>query len=104
MAVQHPIAGILCDKFDIPRLRHAQKHRVSWAPGRRWLSSSFCARDYKLMAVKVDRMVVHPQIDQADADALSMTHNKRGVAWTRFSVEGHPAQPPLPAVRACYIA
>src|SRR5258708_36109957 len=44
------------------------------------------------MAVKMDRMVVHPEIDQADADSLSVTHDERSVGWTGFSIEGKPVE------------
>src|SRR5216683_6868552 len=92
MAVQHPVARIIGHELHITRLGNSHEHRVSWSPCRFGLASSFRSRNYELMAVKVDRMVVHPQIDEADADALPVPHDKRSVGWTGFSVEGKPVK------------
>src|SRR5712664_794503 len=55
------------------------------------------------MAVKMDRMVVHPEIDQADADSLPVTHDERSVGWTGFSIEGKPVELHVHGVRDIYV-
>src|SRR4030081_1360976 len=99
MAVQHPVARIVGHELYVTRLGYAHEHRVSWSPCRFGLAASFRSRNYELVAVKVDRMVVHPQIDEADADALSVPHDERSVGWTRFSVERKPVELPVHGVR-----
>src|SRR5712691_2182197 len=99
MAVQHPVAGIACNKRDIARLRYAHDYRVSRSPSRFGLAASFSPRNYELVPMKVDRMVVHPQIDKADADTLPMPHDERSVGWTGFSVEGKPVELHIHGVR-----
>src|SRR5260370_30851038 len=92
MAVQHPIAGIVGDKFDVARLRYTHEHRVSRAPRRLRLSSSFCARDDKLMAMKMDRMVVHAEVDQANPYTLPVPHDQGSRRGPRFAVEREPVE------------
>src|SRR3989442_1064209 len=92
MAMEHPVAGVAGNELHIARLRHSYEYGVSRAPRGLWLSSSFRARDDKLMAVKMDRMVVHAEVDETDADALPVSHDERSVGWTRLSVEGEPVE------------
>src|SRR5713226_7345211 len=92
MAMEHPVAGVVGNELHIARLRHSYEYGVSRTPRGLWLSSSFRARNDKLMAMKMDRMVVHSQIDEADADALPVPHDERSVGWTGFSVEGKPVK------------
>src|SRR5713226_46776 len=92
MAVQHPVARIIGDKLHIAGLGNSHEHRVSRSPRRFGLAASFSTCNYELVPMKVDRMVVHPQIDEADADALPVPHDERSVGWTRFSVEGKPVE------------
>ena len=99
MTVQHPISGVVGNELHIARLRHSYEYGVSRTPRGLWLSSSFRARDDKLMAMKMDRMVVHSQIDEADADALPVPYDERSVGWTGFSVEGEPVELHVHGVR-----
>src|SRR4030088_3139417 len=92
MAVQHPVAGIVCNKLDVARLRYPNEYRVPRSPCRLGLAASFSPCNYELVAMKVDGMVVHSQIDEADAHALSVSHNQRSVGWTGFSVESKPVE------------
>src|SRR5258707_6543198 len=92
MAVQHPIAGIVGDKFDVARLRYTHEHRVSRAPRRLRLSSSFCARDDKLTAMKMDRMVVHAEVAQAKPYTLPLPHNQGSRLASRFAVAREPVE------------
>jgi len=75
MAVKHPVAGITGDEFHIARLCDADEDSIARAPGGFGLAAAFGAGDDKLMTVKVDGMVVHAEIDQADADAFAMAHD-----------------------------
>src|SRR5439155_25027655 len=99
MAMEHPVAGVAGNELHIARLRHSYEYGVSRTPRGLWLSSSFRARDDKLMAMKMDRMVVHSQIDEADADALPVPYDERSVGWTGFSVEGEPVELHVHGVR-----
>src|SRR5882672_10942979 len=92
MAGQHPVTRTLGDKFDVTRLRHTHEHRVSRAPGRLRLSPSFCSRDYKLMTVEVDWVVIHPEVDQANAHPFPMPYEQRSSGRPGFPVEGEPVE------------
>src|SRR6266567_3317865 len=81
------------------RIRHSYEYGISGTPRGLWLSSSFRAGDDKLMAVKMDRMVVHTEVDETDADALPVPHDERSVGWTRLSVEGEPVELHVHGVR-----
>jgi len=88
--VQHPVTGICSDKFDVARLRYTHEHRVSWAPCRLGLASSFRARNDKLMAMKVNRVVIHAEVDQANTHTLTVPHNQRSRRRRRSAVQGEP--------------
>src|SRR5437763_2038216 len=88
MAMQHPVAGVVGNELHIARLRHSYEYGISRTPRGLRLSSSFRAGDDKLMAVKMDRMVVHAEVDETNANTLPVPHNERSVGWTRLSVEG----------------
>ena len=62
--MQHPVARIVCNKFHIARLRYSYEHCISRTPRGLRLSSSFTTGNYKLVSMKVDRVVVHPEIDE----------------------------------------
>src|SRR5438270_12282683 len=99
MAVQHPIARIIGHELHVTRLGYTYEHGVSRTPCRFGLAASFSTCNYELVPMQVDRMVVHPQIDEADADALSVPHDERSVGWTRFSVERKPVELHVHGVR-----
>src|ERR1700735_1120868 len=99
MAMQHPVSGIVRHKLDIPRLRHSYKHRVSRSPCRLGLAASFSPCNYELVPMKVDGMVVHPQIDKANTDALPVPHDQRSRRRPRFAVEGQPIELHVHGVR-----
>src|SRR6202040_1070861 len=63
------------------------------------LTASFSACNDKLVTMKVDGMVVHSEIDKADADAFSVPHNQRSGGRTGFSVEGEPVELHIHGVR-----
>src|SRR5437660_7521304 len=99
MAVQHPVARIIGHELHVTRLGNSNEHGVSWSPCRFGLAASFRSGNYELVPMQVDRMVVHPQIDEADADALSVPHDERSVGWTRSSVERKPVELHVHGVR-----
>src|SRR5882672_6712021 len=99
MTVQHPVAGIVGYEFHVTRLGNSHEHRVSRSPCRFGLASSFRTCNYELVPMKVDRMVVHAEVDEADADALPVPYDERSVGWARFSVERKPVELHVHGVR-----
>src|ERR1700716_1634472 len=99
MAVQHPVPWVAGDKLHIAGLRYTYEHRVSRSPCRLGLAASFCASHQELMTVKVDRGVVHAEVDQAKAHALAVPHNQRSGRWPLFAVEGEPVELHIHGVR-----
>ena len=75
MAMQHPVAFILRNEFDIARLRYADNHRIARIPARFRNAPAFRAGDVKLMAVQMNRVMIHAEIDDANAHALALFHN-----------------------------
>src|SRR3989454_7557269 len=99
MAMQHPVAGIAGHELHVAGLCDSDEDSISRTPRGLGLSSSFRAGDDKLMAVKMDRMVVHAEVDETDADALPVAHDERSVGWTRLAVEGEPVELHVHGVR-----
>src|SRR5216684_8891073 len=99
MAVQHPVAGIIGYELHVTRLGNSHEDRVSRAPCRFGLAASFRSSDYKLMAVKMDRVVVHAEVNKANTNAFTVPHDERSIGWTRFSVEGKPVELHVHGVR-----
>jgi hypothetical protein len=99
MAMEHPVAGVAGNELRIPRLRYFYEYCISRTPRGLRLSSSFSTCNYELVPMNVDRMVVHPQIDEADADALPVPDDERSDGWTGFSVEGKPVELHVHGVR-----
>src|ERR1700675_567159 len=88
MAMQHPVARIVGNEFHIARLRYSYEHCISRTPRGLRLPSSFTTCNYKLVSMKVDRVVVHPEIDETDADALPVPHDQRSRGRPRLPIEG----------------
>src|SRR5216683_4128773 len=92
MTMEHPVAGVAGNELHIAGLRDTHKDCVSWSPCGFGLAASFSACNDELVPMKVDRMVVHSQINTADADALPVPHNQGSGGWARFSVEREPIE------------
>ena len=75
MAVDHPRAGIFRFEFHYLRLRHSDEHCVRWIPGRFRRAAAFRARDYELMSMQVNRMMIHAEIDKTQSYAATETNN-----------------------------
>src|SRR5437899_3153762 len=99
MAMKHPVSRIGRHKLDIPRLRHSYQNRISRTPRGSWLASSFRPGNHELVAVKMDRMVVYTEVDEANADSLSVPHDERSVGWTGFTIECEPVELHVHGVR-----
>src|ERR1700746_3371248 len=99
MAMQHPVSRVAGDELHIARLCDADENRVARTPSGFGLAASFSARNDKLVTMKVDRMVVHSEVDKADTDAFPMPHNQRSGGRTGFSVEGEPVELHIHGVR-----
>src|SRR5438105_12489795 len=99
MAMQHPIAWIARDKLHIARLRHSYEYRVSRPPRGLRLSPSFRAGDNKTVAMKMNGVVVHSEVDHANAHPLTVSHDQRSRRRPRFAVEGEPVELHVQGVR-----
>ena len=69
--MNHPVAGIIGDELDGASLRDADQDGVVRSPGGLRLAAAFGAGDCELMAVHVDGVMVHAEIDEAEADAIA---------------------------------
>src|ERR1700685_1216427 len=92
MAVKHPCPRVIRDKFHIARLSHAHQYRVSGVPGRLRDTTAFRACYIKSMAVKVDRVVIHSEIDHSDTNAVAQPHNEWSRSWTGLSIKEQPIE------------
>ena len=80
-----PVAGIVRDELDVARLRHADEHRVLGNDRRRRDAAALGASHIKLVPVHVHRVVIHPEIHQADADAFPELARSAGSSPVRPS-------------------
>ena len=78
MTMKMPIARIVRDELNVAGLRHAHEHGVRRLDGRRTYASALRSRHRELMAMQMNWMVIHTEIDEPDADALSEFHQQRG--------------------------
>ena len=44
------------------------------------------------MAVQVNRVMIHSQIDHADANSITEANNERSVGWSSFPVNQQPVE------------
>ena len=90
--MQHPIPDVFGVKLNVTRLCNSSKHGVLFIPEVLWFPSSFGPCDYELIAMQVNGMVIHPQIDQPDAHSLALFHQHRGCGRSRLAIEGEPVE------------
>src|SRR5882762_1841689 len=99
MAVQHPVAGIAGGKLHIAGLRYTHEYRVSRSPRGLRLSSSFRAGDNKSVAMKMNGMMVHSEVDEANPDSIPVTDDQRCGCRSGLAVEGEPVKLHVHGVR-----
>src|SRR5712691_10579345 len=99
MAMKHPVTGIVRYKLDIARLRHSYQDRISRTPRGLRLSSSFRAGHDKTVAMKMNGVVVHAEVDQANPHTLTVSHDQRSCRRSRFAIEGEPVELHVHGVR-----
>src|ERR1700720_973545 len=71
VAVDHPVAGIFGFELDDFGLRDANENGVGGIPGGFGSAAAFGAGDDELVAVEVNWMVVHAEIDEAGTAATA---------------------------------
>src|SRR6266481_6947835 len=92
MAVDHPVAGIFGFELDDFGLRDADENRVRGIPGGFGSAAAFGAGDDELIAVEMNGMVIHTEIDEAEADAAAETRDERRDGGSGGAVEGEPVE------------
>ena len=86
--MNHPVAGIVRVEFDRSRLRNSNEHCVIRSPSCFGLTAAFRSGDYKLMAVQMNGVMIHSEVDEAKPYAISEADDERGCGRRRFAVEG----------------
>ena len=71
VAVEVPIAFVVGDELDVARLRDADEYGVGGFDSGRADTARFGTCDLELMSGDVHRVVVHPEIDDANSHALA---------------------------------
>src|SRR5947209_4617522 len=99
MAVQHPVAWIICDELYISRLCDADEHCIARHPGGLGNSAAFRSSGSKGVAVQMDRMVIHTEVDHANSNAIPETNDERSRRGTGLSVQDEPVEFHVHAVR-----
>jgi hypothetical protein len=87
---QHPVAGIVGEELDIPRLANTDQHRVARPPSRFGNAPSLRTRDMEGVSMHVHRMMVHAQVHKANAYAVALSHDERSDVWPCFAIEQQP--------------
>src|SRR5262245_38311259 len=103
MTMDHPVADILGLKFDVACLGNTHQDRISRVPGRFRDTPPLGSSYYKLMAVKVHRVVVHPQIDETKTNAFALPRQH----WSRrrpgLPINSQPVEFHSERVRHCVV-
>ena len=92
VAVEHPVAGIVGDELDVAGLGDADEDGVAGPPGGFGDAAALGAGGVEGVAVDVHGVVVHAEVDEADADALALAHDERGGGGAGFAVEQEPVE------------
>ena len=90
MAVEHPVAGIFGVELNYAGLGDADKDGVHRVPRGFGSAPAFGAGLHELVAVKVDRVMIHTHVDDAKADATAEARDHRRDRRSGKTVEGEP--------------
>ena len=90
MAVDHPIAGVVGYELYAAGLGYADEDGVSGPPSGFGDSSSFGAGDVEGVSVHVHWVMIHAEVDEADADAIAEADDERSIGGTSFAVQEEP--------------
>ena len=90
MAVEHPVAGIVGDEFDVACLRNADEHGVARPPRRLRDAAAFGAGDVEGVAVQVHRVMVHAEVHEPDAHTAAERHDHGRDGGAGLAVEDEP--------------
>src|ERR1700758_1975110 len=92
MAVNHPIARILRFKLDVTRLGYAHEHGVLRTPRTFRLAPSFGSSHDELMAMEVDGVMVHAEIQKSNLHPVPEPDNEGSCRRTCLAVERQPVE------------
>ena len=90
--MQHPVTDVFGVELDVAGLRDTYQDRILREPERLRLSSSLRSGHHELIAMKVNRVMVHAQVHDADANPLSLFHQHGCGVGTGPAIEGHPVE------------
>src|SRR6266436_10258325 len=92
VTVNHPVAGIFGFELDDFGLCDADEDRVGGIPGGFGSAAAFGARDDELVAVEMDGVVIHAEVDEAETDAAAEARNEWRGGGGGEAVEGEPIE------------
>ena len=88
VTVHHPVARIVGNELDVPRLSHSDNNVVARNPCRIRDSTAFGARDPKRVSVQVHRLLIQcAEVDEANPNTLSQLANQRRCVWAAVSIK-----------------
>src|SRR5260370_2760650 len=90
MTVQHPLSWIFRYELEVARLPNSNPYGVCRYPRRLWLPSTFRAGHNERVAVQVNRMMVHAEVDESYAHATAQPHYERRGHGTTGTVKRQP--------------
>ncbi len=92
MAVQHPVAGIVGDELDVPRLGDPDEHRIAGPPRRLRDAAALGSGGVEGVPVDVHRMMIHAEVHEADPHSVALTHDEGRASGTGFAVQQQPVE------------
>jgi len=92
VAVNHPGARIFGVELDDFRLSDTDQYGVCGIPGGFGSTATFGASDDELIAVKVDGVMIHAKIDEAEADAGAETDDEGRSHRRDNTIHGEPVE------------
>jgi len=92
MAVDHPVAGIFRFELDDFGLGDPDENGVGGIPGGFGSAAAFRAGDDELVAVEMDGVMIHAEVDEAETDAAAEARDERRSGRGGEAVEGEPVE------------
>ena len=96
--MDHPVTRVVGHELDVSSLCHSHQDRVTWSPERHRHPASLSTRYSKCVSMKVDRVVIHSQVDKPDPNSASETHHQGSGHRAGYAVESQPVELHIGAV------
>jgi hypothetical protein len=92
MAVEHPVAWIVCNELYVSSLGDSDEHRVAWPPGCLRDAASFSAGRIEGVPVDMYRVMIHAEVYKTRPYSVALANNEGRGGWTGLAVQQKPVE------------